>query len=352
MVTRPLLVGASCAFLSAWSAFAQDVPAPNVEIILKELDQIEHQQKMVIQNARQAALAKLKAATSSGPAAVNLYEEAVEATQFEGKKGKGATFADWKEMNADLLGSKGMQTVVMLHLKYLVLSLERKASGKPELFVQPSLAFAVEVFSADQFFLKQAERSEVLKEEKALGDRQSIREKEDQAVLAKLLPAKKEILDKPITESVFTKWLRLGPWLPKGDDWEAVASNIPGILEKNVRPFLRETKNPQLLETWEFEMKILADRATFGRLEHEVVEFNAFTRPRLQFSRANDMIELGQKNRGVTEIYGMIKTYPQHPDFAKWVQRLRDLLKPAAPAEAAPAPEAAATSPAPGTSPQ
>ena len=74
-----------------------------------------------------------------------------------------------------------------------------------------------------------------------------------------------------------------------------------------------------------------------------------------------DVILLGQKNRGITEIFQLVQTYPQHPQFKEWVKALRDLLKPApapTPGEAAPA-EAAApattetTTPpaAPGTSP-
>jgi hypothetical protein len=80
---------------------------------------------------------------------------------------------------------------------------------------------------------------------------------------------------------------------------------------------------------------------SMSRREHDATEFNTVVRPRIQLARANDMAELGQKNRAVTEIYSMVKAYPQHPDFSKWVQRIRELLAPAAPAET-PAAEPAA----------
>jgi hypothetical protein len=168
-----------------------------------------------------------------------------------------------------------------------------------------------------------------------LGQGDGKKDNGDAAMQKEILRLKDDLLNKSLAESVFVKWLRLGPWLPKGEDWELTPGNFSGILGKNIRPVLRAARDQQLLGTWELEMKVLADRVTFGRLEHQADEFNNVTRPRLQFSRANDMIEIGQTNRGITEIYTMVKTYPQHPDFGKWVQRLRELLKPAAPVPAA-----------------
>jgi len=316
------------ATLSRAVSAPQDAAAVNADAILRDLDQIEQQQKQAIRSARITAISQIKAAASNGTAAANLYEKAIEATQFDGIRNKGSSFTDWKSSHADMLRNKEMQTMLLLHLKYLVLSMERKGSDKPELFAPPALSYAVEVAAFDPVLLKQAE---AIKENTG--------QKEDIAMMKEVQKMKDELLTKSLAESVFVKWLRLGSWLPKADDWELAPGNISGILEKDVRPFLRQAKNPQLIETWEFEMKVLADRITFGRLEHQAEEFNTVTRPRLQFSRASDMVEIGQKNRAATEIYTMIKTYPQHPDFGKWVQSLREMLKPAEPAPAA-SPEA------------
>jgi len=311
----------------------QDAPAVNAEVILRDLDQIEQQQKHAIQSARVTAISEIKAAASNGVAAANLFEKAIEATQFDGIRNKGSSFTDWKSSRADLLRSKEMQTVLLMHLKYLVLSMERKGADQPELFAPPALAYAVELASLDPLFLK---RAESIKENTG--------QKDELALQKEVQKMKDELLNKSLTESVFVKWLRLGSWLPAADSWELTPGNISGILEKDVRPSLRKAKNPQLLETWEFEMKVLADRITFGRLEHQAEEFNTVTRPRLQFSRASDMEEIGQKNRAASEIYTMIKTYPQHPDFGKWMQGLREMLKIAGPA---PEPEAAPEAPKP-----
>lgn len=357
MSLRFSLLGASGALvLSCSGLLAQDGPPVNIQQILRELDQIEATQKQSLLTTKQSTVARLKAASNNAQAAGNLYIEAIEAIQFEGKKNKGGSFANWKDAAADVMRNREAQAVLMLHLKYIVLSIERKMSGKGEDFVQPSLAYAVELYNADTLFMKQSEKSDQFATDKERKVKQSAQEIETMNIVKRAGDLRKELLDKPITDSVFTKWLRMAAWYPKSDEWEMVPGNVSGILEKNVRPFMRLAKDPKVVETWEFEMKVLADRATGSRLEHQMTEFNTVVRPRLQLGRANDMVEMGQKNRAVSEIYSMIKNYPQHADFSKWVQRLRELAKTMGPAgaatEAAPAEaEGAATAPS-DTSPQ
>lgn len=295
-----------------------DAPAVNVDAILRDLDQIELQQKQAVLSARQAAVNQIKAAAGNGATAADLFEKAIEATQFEGTRNKGGAYADWKSSKAELLRAKEVQTALTMHLRYLALSLERKGSDKPELFAPPSVAFVQELAAADPLFIKTAQS--------VAQPANSDRDREQQALDKEAIKLKDELLNKSLNESIFVKWLRLGSALPKGEDWELTPGNLSGILEKNVRPVLRSAKNPQLFATYELELKVLADRVTASRRDHDATEFNTVTRPRLQLARANDMADLGQKNRAITEIYSMVKTYPQHPDFSKWVQRLRELL--------------------------
>jgi len=312
----------------------------NAEAILRELEQIEKKQKQELLSARQMAVNQVKSAAASGSAAADLYERAVEAVQFEGTKNKAAAYADWKSSKAAMLRTNEIQAALTLHLRYLALSLERKGSDKPDLFIQPSLTYVRDLAAADATFIKQA-----LSVSQQGG---SDRDRERQAVDREAIKLKDDLLNKSLNESVFVKWMRLGSSLPKGDDWELTPGNLSGILEKNVRTPLRAAKNPVLLATYEQEMQFLADRVSASRREHDATDFNTLVRPRLQLARADDMAALGQKNRAVTEIFLLVKTYPQHPDFGKWLTRLRELLTPAsaAPVEtpAAEAPAAPAAS--------
>jgi hypothetical protein len=312
------LCAMSLAFASSFLHAQQDAPAVNADSILRDLDMIEQQQKQTIVSARQAAMNQLKAAAASGQAAVSLYTAAVEAVQFDGKANQSAAFSDWKSSKADLLRSHEMQAILQMHLRYLVLSLDRGASDKPELFVAPALAYANDLFNSDSLFFKPDKRN----------DRNpSEHERQEQALNVQVNTAKKDLLDKSVADGIFSKWFRLSQWLPKGDDWELTPGDLSGILDKDVRTPMRAQKDARLIETWDMEMKLLADRATSGRLDFVAADFNTVTRPKMMFSRANDMIIVGQKNRGISDIYLIVKTYPQHPDFSKWVARLREVLK-------------------------
>lgn len=306
-------------------ALAQQDAAPvNAEAILRDLAQIEATQKQALEASRNSAASQIKAAASSPSTAKSLYQKAVEELQFAGVSGKGAAFADWKSSMSDAFRNKEFQVALQLHLNYLVLSLERGGSDEPERFAAPSLAYAIELAGADQSFIDFKENlKEASKKDPSLTQ------------VSKLCD---ELLNKSLKESPFVKWLRIDSWLPNGN-WELVPGNLSGILEKNVRAEMRKTADPKLVGTWEIEMKVEAARATAGGRDHVATGYNAVKGPKLRFARAKDMAVVGQKNRAATEVYALVKEFPQHPDFGTWVSELRTMLTPspaAAPATAQP----------------
>lgn len=314
---------------------AQRDSAPvNIDAILRDLDQLEKNREKSIFSIQSAAISRLRSVVANPSAAFDLYEKAVKDIQFEGRSGQGMAFIDWKKSKQPGFRTVEAKTAMTLHLKYLILSLQRGASDEPEKFVQPSLAYVAEVAAADEMFLQQ----------RAVGKGRSVKNRDQMAAQSEARRIKSELLDKPLRSSLFVRWMRLENYLPKAESWELTPGNISGLLDKNIRPAMREAKDPKLIDTWAFEIKVLADRVTFGQLEHRANEFNTITRPKFQFARANDMEAVGQKNRAINEIYSMVKTYPQHPDFETWVSHLRTLLKSASsPPESTPAESPAET---------
>jgi hypothetical protein len=219
---------------------------------------------------------------------------------------------EWKKKNAELMRSSEMQNALGFHIRYLLLSMARTSAEDGKAFAKPSLDHAMQMAEFREKLEKAGATPEMIK----------------------------ELLDKGIGESVFTKWLNLGPWLPDGKSWEPAPGNVAGILEKNVRPILREAKDPQLLATWDFEMQYVADRVTTGRLSNAADKFNTINRPKMQFAKANDTILIGMTNRGTSEIVALIRTYPQHPDFSAWVAKVKELLAPKSEAPQVPSPVA------------
>jgi len=287
--------------VSALPVFAQqDAPPPNVDSLLSELTSIETKQKQTKSAAKSAILAQIQAAMANGQIATAFYAKAIEEVQFMGRKDKAEAYQDWRKKNAESLRSKDLQTAILFHLRYLALALQRKGLEKPEALLPATMSYITD--------------------------------------LLKDYPADSQgILGKPIGQSVFAQWLRLGEWLPEDSVWEPQPGNVAGILEKNVRPILRDSKSPQLLQTWDLQMRIAADAITKARLEHQVEIFNRVTRQRLIFQRALDMVVLGQPNRAVGEIITLVKTYPEHPDFPTWVSKIRELInRPAPPTGTAP----------------
>lgn len=287
--------------ISLLRAEQQDVAPPNVDAILREIEALELKQKQGKLTTRNAILSQVQAASINGAAAASFYTQAVEEVNFKGKKDKVEAFIAWKKAHSDLLRSKEMQTALLLHLKYLLMAMQRKDLEKPEVQLPAIMAYLNELISSDDLFANQKPPTDETR----------------------------SLLDKPLNQSVFAQWLRLGEWLPDDKVWESQPGDIPGILEKNVRTVMREKKDPQLIQTWDLEMKVEADRITANRSDHQADRFNTVTRPRLQFKQSQDMIEIGQPNRALNEMIMLVRTYPSHQDFPSWVEKIRELIMPA-----------------------
>lgn len=311
----PRLVGV-CVFLSIslLRAQQQDVAPPNVESIIKEIEALELKQKQGKISERNALFGVIQSAAASGPAAANFYTQAVEEVNFKGKKDKVEAFIAWKKSHSDLLRSKEMQAALLLHLKYLLLALQRKELEKPETQLPAVMAYLNELIACDDLFADQKPPNDETR----------------------------NLLTQQLNQSVFAQWLRLGEWLPDDKTWEGRPGNVPGILEKNVRSVMRDKKDPQLIQTWDLEMKVEAVRITTGRSDHQADQFNAVNRPRMQFKQAQDMIVVGQPNRALAAMITLVRTSPAHPDFPTWVAKIRELVKPASPQTSpSPAPDTA-----------
>jgi len=280
----------------------RDAPETDAALLLRELDAIETRQKQTLGSEKARVFSTLRAAAAGGTQAVNLYEKAVEETRFAGRKDKVQAFTDWKKQNGDAFRGREMQEAALLHVRYLILSLERADADDAGDFAKPSLEYAVTLAGA-------------------LESRRKAQGVPKDAL---------ELLDKPLAQGVIAQWFGLAPWLPKGDSWEPVPGNLAGILDKNVRPVLRENRDPRLLETWDYQIALEAARVEDGRLEHAAARFERIDRPNILFSKANDTAALGLKNRAVQEIIVLAKAHPSHPDFSKWIERARELLAPPA----------------------
>lgn len=280
----------------------QDANPLDAAQVLRELENFEKKQTDLARERQQQLLAQLKEGLGPGTAAGRLYEEAIRATQFAGKDNESHQSAEWSRKNDDLLRNPAMEAAIQFHLRYLILGVQRtdETSRDP---AAESFAYATELA-------------------KAMADgafKNAPREAND-------------LLNKPAQEGVFAKWLMIEDRLPKGKDWEQSPGNLQGILEKNVRGPWREAKKPQLPRTWDLQIESLNATAKESDGTAGAERIKTLALPSAVFGRANDKALLGQPNRAAAEILQLVRTYPAHPEWSRWVARLRELIAPATPA--------------------
>ena len=66
-----------------------------------------------------------------------------------------------------------------------------------------------------------------------------------------------------------------------------------------------------------------------GMPAFEERQWTQVNKPLMQWSRAQDLLLIGLKNRAVTEMYNLIKAHPLHPESAHWIAQLEQIVSPA-----------------------
>lgn len=286
-----------CIAFSTTAVAAEDGPPVDVKTMIETLHKLKEKQEVSAKTQLARVVGDFYHAASSNAAAIDFYEEAIRSTQFQGQSRENAQFRDWKKKEADKLKSPEMQTAARLHLNYLALTLQRANGAKIEDLMPQLIGYTSQILDPgpmlDQPLMKQK-----------------------------------------ITDSVFVKWYAIDSQLAGLEKWEMSPGNADGIFEKSILPYLREKKDSRLLSYWDEKIQREATLATNSRLAFNSESFNQVRRPALMWSRAQDMIVLGQRNRALAEMFALVKNNPGHPEVGNWIEHLQQLLSetPAAPA--------------------
>lgn len=327
----------------------QDAPAVDVNAMLKQLHALRDQQAVQEKTSKQSAIQTISAAAGSADRAVKMWEDAVQATQMDGAGKETAQMRQWLNTEGELFKEREVQNAVHLHLEWLAITLQR-SNGVAVKDLLPTIINYSKELIADQATMEALD--DTIKKERAAvpagpgrprpGANQSA--KDDQATRK----THDAILNKNLNNSIIVQWLKLGDFITV-EKWEGNPGNFDGIYTKIVQPELRNQKDPRVMDYWDLKLKKEADAASKTKLSFEIDKFNTQRRPTLLWNRVQEYTYLGQKNRAVTEMFNLIKTYPTHPDASDWVNALENVLAPPpAPALDAPAPApVSATIPAP-----
>ena len=342
---KPSLIPLIIAALSA-PAFAQlnDAPPLDLKQVLAGLKQFKEQNETGLKTRRSAAYKQIAAAAGSNEAAAAFWTNAVLAVQFAGVDHQTTAVRDWKNGEGEGLKAKEGANAARLHLVWLGLTMQH-AAGVETKQLLPAIIDFTRQLEADELAIGRV--AEQIDKAKAAG---AAKRPALNKALTEDTHAKKihdSILKMPVSSSPVAQSLQLAELLgdsgkrkKKGEDgqgagWESVPGNVNGIYNSIILPEFRDTRDPRLMDYWDMMLRKNQESLYAGMPAFDERQLTQVNKPAILWSRTQDMMIIGLKNRGVTEMFNLIKTYPQHPEVANWIARLEGTLTPAAPAPAA-----------------
>lgn len=330
ILLRTLTLSLAAAF--ATPLFAQQDAAPvDIAQLLQALRSIKDQQAQQLKAAKQKAMQDAQAAAASPSVAAAAWEEAVRQTQFEGAAREGSAFRDWKDKEGSALKEAEAQNAARLYFQWLAITLQRSAGAQPKELLSAVVQHTKDV-TAHQNVIEALD--EKIKRERELSTAtrpgSKDRRREDEAVKR----MSDQILRGGLGGSPPVKALNLGDFV-NVDKWEQSPGDVDGIFNSVILPELRAARDPRLMEYWDMRLKRETEAASKAKLSFEIEKFNQVRRPEILWNKAQDEIVIGQKNKGIMDMFTLIKTYPTHPRATEWVSRLEEVLLPPAPATGA-----------------
>ena len=285
--------------------------------ILKQLDDLQKQQTAAQQGSLASVLSEIAAAEGDSQAALVLYQKAVFEVQFNGAKGDNAAFQTWKSDHDLLFHDPSFTSALTLHLRYLELSIEYAKSGDPTPLIDPLLGFLQQLWDFEAKSAADAAAAAALADTDS--NRKGRKSKGMDSDLAQSL------LKQGISSSALAKYYQVDSLLSGLKDWEDTPGNDDGILNSTIFPSLRAAKKPALIQIWDQWIDHETDVSKQDPLTDQQEHFQNETLPKLQWSRALDLLALDRKDEAMTEMLSLIKTYPLHPDNPSWISQLRDI---------------------------
>ena len=136
-----------------------------------------------------------------------------------------------------------------------------------------------------------------------------------------------QILRAPVNGSVAAKALMISELL-NVEKWEMNAGNPDAICSQIIVPELRASRDPRLLEFWDMRLKRESEAVAKTQLAFEMEKFTKVRRPEILWSRVQDVLLLGQRNRALGEMLSIVKTWPSHPRANDWVAEIEQIIAP------------------------
>jgi hypothetical protein len=327
------------AFAQTSPAPAQDDPALDTKAVTQQLQALmqsrTRQKNQFLENVRQQVAHVAQNSGAAGNFAIECYRK----VQFDGRGG-GNDYTKWRKENPDIGSSREVEVAANLHLRYLALTLQRAQldSAGP---LQQDLWSYLDAMTKAQGTLADLYR-EPKKVKMKIFDPKQLKvtgeivgsidnyldpgaEREQQR--ANIRSFAQNLLNDGVDHGWPGSALNVGGYLSGISNWEMAPGNFSGIIEQDVRAYLREKKDPRIVSTWDFEIAYLGNDAKLKKDEKALKEFNELMLPRMLWNKAKDMELVGMPNRALELKLNLLKQYASHPDFEQWADEVQGQLK-------------------------
>ncbi len=325
----PRIVLVTLSGLCAFSPlFAQDGPPVDVGQLMQALKGIRETQAAQLKALHLQAIQSVSAAAASGKTAAAAWEEAVRTTQFQGASREGSQFREWREKEGDALGEAEGQAAARLYYNWLLITLQH-AAGATTADLLPRVIEHTKAVTQDQAVMEAFEErmKHEREREQNMKGRPGAKEKDKAKEGANVKKMHDQILRGNLAGSVPVQAMRISELL-KVKDWEMSPGNVDGIFTQIILPELRASKDARLLDYWDMKLKREGEAVLKSKLAYDQERFQQQRRPELLWSRAQDELVIGFKNKAVANMFALIKAHPTHPQAERWISTLEKVLVP------------------------
>lgn len=332
----PLIIAALSA--PAFAVELSDSAPVDMKTVLSGLKQFKEQNETGLRTRRNTAYKQITTAAASNEAASAFWTNAVLAVQFAGVDHQATAVKDWLKGEGEGLKTKEGANAARLHLVWLGLTIQHAAGAETKQLLPAVIDFTRQL-EADEAAM--GKLGEQIEKNKAAG---GAKKPATGKALAEETHAKKmhdNILKTAVSSSVVVQSLQIAEILgdagkkkKRGDDsassgWEPVPGSVTGIYNAIILPEFRETRDPRLMDYWDMMLRKGQESLYAGMPAFEERQWTQVNKPLMQWARAQDLLILGLKNRAVTEMYNLIKSQPLHPESARWIAQLEQIVAPA-----------------------
>ena len=326
--------------LAAALAPAQDAPPIDPTKLLEALKALKEQQTVTAKTSRQKLLQAAQAGAATPAAATAAWVEAIRQTQFEGVEKEGAQFREWREREGPLFAEKEVQAAAQLHFRWLLLTTQRALGATTKELLPNVIQYARDVLTdaaAMEAFSEHAQKEKDRAQTARTGTQRAPGRNvgDEDRGRRQNQPVTEEDRVKRLHDQILARGLPASPTvkalhaeeLIKVEHWEYKPGDVDAIYQNIILPELRTAHDQRVLEYWDLKLKLEAE-AVKDAPAFDQDKFAKERRPELQWSRAKEFLELGLKNKGIGELFLVLKANPQHPKFSEWITEFETVISP------------------------